>query len=167
MPLTPALVGRPLSFHSEKADYILYQGTACDNSGGWGSLCHDEVSICTLLGGFVAKGHMWRGEVRGGEIERSQWCLCQGCFDLLAVLLVVVLPSAFREACCESCLRPPHPSHAHCHNKTSWNRVYGSFSLQVVTADATEFPIDLLHNGRFQQQCKVTHARYFKVPVRP
>ena len=48
MPLAPALVGRPLSFHSDpkKFGYILYQGTACDNSGGWGSRCYDEVSVC-------------------------------------------------------------------------------------------------------------------------
>lgn len=47
MPLTPALIGRPLSFHSDpsKWGYILYQGTACDSNGGWGDSCHDEVSF--------------------------------------------------------------------------------------------------------------------------
>ncbi|KAL6301716.1 hypothetical protein BKA93DRAFT_738184 [Sparassis latifolia] len=45
MPISPALVGRPLSFHSDPAKfgYILYQGTKCDRSGGWGGVCHDET----------------------------------------------------------------------------------------------------------------------------
>ncbi|KAM5541455.1 hypothetical protein V8D89_005009 [Ganoderma adspersum] len=45
MPLAPALIGRPLSFHSDPAkwDYVLYQGTACENNGGWGDSCHDET----------------------------------------------------------------------------------------------------------------------------
>ena len=59
MPLTPALIGRPLSFHSDPAKwgYILYQGTACENSGGWGDSCHDEVrivSIFALLPAFLS-----------------------------------------------------------------------------------------------------------------
>lgn len=46
MPLPPAFVPRPLSFHSDqsKYGYILYQGVQCKGSG-WGSMCHDEVSL--------------------------------------------------------------------------------------------------------------------------
>ncbi|KZT00997.1 Oligoxyloglucan reducing end-specific cellobiohydrolase [Laetiporus sulphureus 93-53] len=45
MPIQPALVGKPLSFHSDpkKYGYILYQGTSCERSTGWGSICHDET----------------------------------------------------------------------------------------------------------------------------
>ncbi|KAI0071571.1 Oligoxyloglucan reducing end-specific cellobiohydrolase [Panus rudis PR-1116 ss-1] len=45
MPIPPALVGRPLSFHSDpkKYGYILYQGTACEKLGPFGSICHDET----------------------------------------------------------------------------------------------------------------------------
>ncbi|CAL1713879.1 unnamed protein product [Somion occarium] len=45
MPIGPALVGRPLSFHSDpkKYGYILYQGTACERVGPWGAVCHDET----------------------------------------------------------------------------------------------------------------------------
>lgn len=45
MEIPPALVGKPLSFHSDPAKYgyILYQGTRCESSGGWGSICYDEV----------------------------------------------------------------------------------------------------------------------------
>ncbi|KIY66769.1 vacuolar protein sorting/targeting protein 10 [Cylindrobasidium torrendii FP15055 ss-10] len=44
MPLAPALVAKPLSFHSDpkKFGYILYQGTKCERIG-WGQLCHDET----------------------------------------------------------------------------------------------------------------------------
>ncbi|PSR72220.1 hypothetical protein PHLCEN_2v11927, partial [Hermanssonia centrifuga] len=45
LPVSPALVGRPLSFHSDpkKYGYILYQGTKCEPSLPWESNCHDET----------------------------------------------------------------------------------------------------------------------------
>ncbi|KAF7351228.1 Sortilin [Mycena sanguinolenta] len=46
MPIAPALVQWPLSFHSNNYGYILYQGTACDKSG-WGAICHDETYYTT------------------------------------------------------------------------------------------------------------------------
>ncbi|PPQ80721.1 hypothetical protein CVT25_001841 [Psilocybe cyanescens] len=44
VPHPPALVARPLSFHSNptKFGHILYQGTQCDHRG-WGARCHDET----------------------------------------------------------------------------------------------------------------------------
>ena len=44
VPLPPATVSSPLSFHSDpkKYGYILYQGTRCEPQG-WGSVCHNEV----------------------------------------------------------------------------------------------------------------------------
>ncbi|KAK0452799.1 vacuolar protein sorting/targeting protein 10, partial [Desarmillaria tabescens] len=44
MPIPPALVYKPLSFHSDpkKYGYILYQGTSCERIG-WGNVCHDET----------------------------------------------------------------------------------------------------------------------------
>ncbi|KAA1470082.1 Oligoxyloglucan reducing end-specific cellobiohydrolase [Dentipellis sp. KUC8613] len=44
MPLPPAFVPKPLSFHSDasKFGYILYQGVSCERSG-WGAVCHDET----------------------------------------------------------------------------------------------------------------------------
>ncbi|EDR05426.1 VPS10-like protein [Laccaria bicolor S238N-H82] len=43
VPVPPALVARPMSFHSDSKKWgsILYQGTAC-NRQGWGAICHDE-----------------------------------------------------------------------------------------------------------------------------
>ena len=51
MPLPPAMIGRPLSFHSDPAKwgYILYQGTVCPSNGGWGEPCHDEVRLVWAL----------------------------------------------------------------------------------------------------------------------
>ncbi|TCD61550.1 vacuolar protein sorting/targeting protein PEP1 [Steccherinum ochraceum] len=45
VPAPPAMVGRPLSFHSDpkKYGYILYQATVCERLGPWGSVCHDET----------------------------------------------------------------------------------------------------------------------------
>lgn len=46
MPVSPAFVPFPLSFHSDPTSYgyILYQGTKCvKNPIGWGSVCHDET----------------------------------------------------------------------------------------------------------------------------
>lgn len=56
MPMRPAMVGRPLSFHSDptKYGYILYQGTACEKTSPWGSVCHDEVRIQTPLVPYVS-----------------------------------------------------------------------------------------------------------------
>lgn len=50
MPVRPARVGRPLSFHSDpkKYGYILYQGTVCEHTTPWGSVCHDEVRTSYL-----------------------------------------------------------------------------------------------------------------------
>ncbi|KZP04862.1 Oligoxyloglucan reducing end-specific cellobiohydrolase [Athelia psychrophila] len=44
MPVAPAYVPQPLSFHSDPAKdgYILYQGMVCSKIG-WGSVCHDET----------------------------------------------------------------------------------------------------------------------------
>ena len=57
VPFEPALVGQPLSFHSDPKKYghILYQGLHCVKQG-WGYKCHDEAShsfytlIVVLLG---------------------------------------------------------------------------------------------------------------------
>jgi hypothetical protein len=48
VPVPPAFVSRPLSFHSfkEKYGYILFQGTSCSHQG-WGAVCHDETFYTT------------------------------------------------------------------------------------------------------------------------
>lgn len=47
VPVPPAFVGQPLSFHSDKKNwgYILYQGTKCEREGPWGYTCHDKVRL--------------------------------------------------------------------------------------------------------------------------
>jgi hypothetical protein len=72
VPLPPALVARPLSFHSDstKSGYILYQGTRCEKSPfGWGSVCHDET--------YYTKEAF--GEIGGIENQRliTDSSLCQ------------------------------------------------------------------------------------------
>lgn len=51
MPVSVAYVANPLSFHSDpsKFGYILFQGTSCQRSTGWGAVCHDEVCPIVLL----------------------------------------------------------------------------------------------------------------------
>ncbi|KAJ7186706.1 vacuolar protein sorting/targeting protein 10 [Mycena filopes] len=46
VPIQPALVAKPLSFHSDpkKSGYILYQATVCEKVG-WGAVCHDETYV--------------------------------------------------------------------------------------------------------------------------
>ncbi|KAI0314429.1 Oligoxyloglucan reducing end-specific cellobiohydrolase [Amylostereum chailletii] len=46
MPVSPAFVAKPLSFHSDtnKNGFILHQGTKCEGDRwGWGASCHDET----------------------------------------------------------------------------------------------------------------------------
>lgn len=48
VPLRPASIGRPLSFHSDpkKYGYVLYQGTKCESRMPWGGgNCVDEVRL--------------------------------------------------------------------------------------------------------------------------
>ncbi|KZV63315.1 Oligoxyloglucan reducing end-specific cellobiohydrolase [Peniophora sp. CONT] len=54
VPIPPAFVTRPLSFHSDKDrfGYILYQGTNCERQG-WGTVCHDETYYTTNAFGDV------------------------------------------------------------------------------------------------------------------
>ncbi|GJE98598.1 vacuolar protein sorting/targeting protein [Phanerochaete sordida] len=49
VPIRPAFVGQPLSFHSDPKKFgsILYQGTACIREGPWGYTCHDETYYTT------------------------------------------------------------------------------------------------------------------------
>ncbi|KAF7309568.1 Sortilin [Mycena indigotica] len=56
VPIAPAMIQRPLSFHSDPKKYgsILFQGTACEKSG-WMSICHDETYITHDAFGSEAK----------------------------------------------------------------------------------------------------------------
>ncbi|THH18916.1 hypothetical protein EW146_g2149 [Bondarzewia mesenterica] len=58
MPMSPAFVPRPLSFHSDPAKYgyILYQGVQCERAG-WGSVCHDEASRSSSDNYILADKH--------------------------------------------------------------------------------------------------------------
>jgi Sortilin, neurotensin receptor 3, len=58
VPLPPAMVANPLSFHSDRSKYgyILYQGVQCDQRG-WGSVCRDEVSLTASLAASAILTH--------------------------------------------------------------------------------------------------------------
>lgn len=44
LPVSPAFVARPLSFHSDELGYIIYQGRRCtSNPIGWSDICVDEA----------------------------------------------------------------------------------------------------------------------------
>ncbi|TFY76725.1 hypothetical protein EWM64_g7285 [Hericium alpestre] len=55
MPLSPAFVAKPLSFHSDPAKYgyVLYQGVSCEREG-WGAICHDEARL-SIYSLFLAR----------------------------------------------------------------------------------------------------------------
>ena len=50
VPLEPAMVSQPLSFHlnPKKYGHILYQGASCEKQG-WGKVCHDEASDLSCI----------------------------------------------------------------------------------------------------------------------
>jgi hypothetical protein len=70
MPIPPAFVSRPLSFHSEvdKFGYILYQGTSCDRQG-WGSVCHDETYYTT--DSFLTEAQLLLSETSSCQFAHS------------------------------------------------------------------------------------------------
>ncbi|KAI0630633.1 Oligoxyloglucan reducing end-specific cellobiohydrolase [Trametes polyzona] len=70
MPLDPARVARPLSFHADpkKWEYILYQGTACTGSG-WKTLCHDETYYTTT--GFSGDSKLLLADVSRCQFAHS------------------------------------------------------------------------------------------------
>ncbi|KAJ7120090.1 Oligoxyloglucan reducing end-specific cellobiohydrolase [Mycena epipterygia] len=72
VPIVPALVASPLSFHSDpqKSGYILYQGTVCGHS----SECHDETYV--TKDAFSSTPHFMLS-----EISRCQFSQSNGYFN--------------------------------------------------------------------------------------
>ncbi|KAH9852157.1 Oligoxyloglucan reducing end-specific cellobiohydrolase [Lenzites betulinus] len=70
MPLAPAIIGRPLSFHADpsKSDYILYQGTICTGTG-WRTDCRDETYYTT--DGFVEDSRLLLADVSRCQFAHS------------------------------------------------------------------------------------------------
>ncbi|EIM80281.1 Oligoxyloglucan reducing end-specific cellobiohydrolase [Stereum hirsutum FP-91666 SS1] len=67
VPVPPAFMSRPLSFHSDPAKngYILYQGVSCVRQG-WGEVCHDETY-------YTKEAFSDRAEMLLSETSRCQF----------------------------------------------------------------------------------------------